>query len=83
MIEETFRPSHSIDGNTGTIVNSSGGYRIHLQGYANNGGTKWVNVQLLYGVRRPGSSNTFAQVLIPTEDSIDYSHDIRFKTHLL
>jgi hypothetical protein len=75
VIEETFQPCHSIDGHAGTIVNS-GGYRIDLQGYVNNCGTKWANVQLQYGVRRPGSSNTFAQVLIPTEDSIDCSHDI-------
>lgn len=45
VIEETFQPSHSIDGHAGTIVNS-GGYRIDLQGYVNNCGTKWANVQL-------------------------------------
>ncbi len=78
VIEETFQPSHSIDGHAGTIVNSAG-YRIDLQGYVNNCGTKLANVQLQYGVKRPGSANTFAQVLIPTEGPINCSHDIRLK----
>lgn len=82
VIAETFRPIHSIDGHAGTIFNS-GGYRLDLQGYVKNCGTKWANVQLQYGVRRPGSSNTFAQVLIPAEDQVDYSHNVRLKALFL
>lgn len=78
VVEESFRPTHSIDGHAGTIVNS-GGYRLDLQGYINNCGTKWANVQLQYGMRKAGTSNTYAQVLIPTEDPVDYSHDVRLK----
>ncbi|KAK4021561.1 hypothetical protein OUZ56_003475 [Daphnia magna] len=82
VIAETFRPTHSIDEHAGTIFNS-GGYRLDLQGYVKNCGTKWANVQLQYGVRRPGSSNTFAQVLIPAEDQVDYSHNVRLKALFL
>ena len=78
VIEDNFRPTHSIDGHAGTIVNS-GPYRLDLQGYVNSCGTRWANVQLQYGMRKAGTSNTFAQVLIPTEDPVDYSHDVRLK----
>ena len=84
MVDDMFRPDHSIDGGSGTIWISEG-YRLDLQGYiANKFGARWANVALQYGYRpKSGMSSTYAQVMIPVPDGsngfCDYSHHVRVK----
>lgn len=87
VLEEMFRPDHSVDGHAGTICNSRG-FRLDLQGYiAHKFGTRWANLAIQYGVRpKSGVSNTYAQVMIPvpsleggSNGFVDYPHDVRLK----